>query len=483
MSPRSEPHDHPAALDLGNHAGPPGNRIRRSGALVLAIAVTQAACLVAGVYAFAGWMRSAVETVVYQQVLDDNLQMTRQLIVVVQLLDVDDLRDNPAAWRRAQAAVGSIELPNDGFVCLTDTRDGRLLCHPSFNGLDGPSDFRYTGGERPDYRGAPGDALLPGNPAVPAVSGGLRDYMGQLQVITAGRMKDIGVSVNVHQNFAGIAARVEGIMAPVFPVGLAVSALLVAATSGLVWMLLRRYECRLARLNAGLEATVDRRTATLRRTRDAVVFGLAKLAESRDTDTGEHLERIGFYVSTLARELTDQRAFITSDYIDDLALASSLHDIGKVAVPDAVLLKPGRFDADERAVMETHAARGGACLDAISAQLGDDDFLQLAREIAHAHHEKWDGTGYPARLTGDAIPFAARLVALADVYDALRSRRPYKDPMPHDRARGILLEGRGTHFDPDVVDAFLAVEDTFRRYADASNATIADGAPPAGIAA
>ena len=131
-----------------------------------------------------------------------------------------------------------------------------------------------------------------------------------------------------------------------------------------------------------------------------------------------------------------------------------------------VLLKPGAFTPEERTQMETHAALGGACLDAIGEQLGDDDFLQLSREIAYGHHEKWDGTGYPAQAKGEDIPASARIVALSDVYDALRSRRPYKEPMPHAQARAIIVEGRGSHFDPAVVDAFLACESVFERLSD-----------------
>ena len=135
-----------------------------------------------------------------------------------------------------------------------------------------------------------------------------------------------------------------------------------------------------------------------------MIFGLAKLAESRDTDTGEHLDRIRRYVTILAEQLRGDGMRIDQSYIDTLGLASSLHDIGKVGVPDAVLLKPGRLDADERVIIETHAAIGGDCLKAIGDQLGEDNFLQMAKEIAYSHHERWDGAGYPFRLGGEAIP-------------------------------------------------------------------------------
>ncbi|MEM7235469.1 MAG: HD domain-containing phosphohydrolase, partial [Planctomycetota bacterium] len=142
------------------------------------------------------------------------------------------------------------------------------------------------------------------------------------------------------------------------------------------------------------------------------------------------------------------------------------HDIGKVGIPDQVLLKPGSFTEEERTIMESHPRIGGECLEAISDQLGQDDFLQLSREIAFCHHEKWDGTGYPAGLSADEIPMSARIVALADVYDALRSRRPYKERMPHEEASRILQAGSGCHFDPDIVEAFLACEATFREISE-----------------
>ena len=200
------------------------------------------------------------------------------------------------------------------------------------------------------------------------------------------------------------------------------------------------------------------------------VFGLAKLAESRDNDTGEHLDRIRLYVTILAAQIEKVGEKRGKNYIETMALASSLHDIGKVGIPDSVLLKPGHFTGEEREIMETHAALGGDCLKAIGKQLGDDDFLQLARDIAYGHHEKWDGSGYPFGIAGDAIPISARIVALADVYDALRSRRPYKNPMPHEKAKAIIIEGRGSHFDPQVVDAFIQCEELFVEVSQRYNA-------------
>jgi HD-GYP domain-containing protein (c-di-GMP phosphodiesterase class II) len=214
-------------------------------------------------------------------------------------------------------------------------------------------------------------------------------------------------------------------------------------------------------LNHGLERVVSTSTSELIRTKNAVIFGLAKLAESRDNDTGEHLERIRIYVTILAKELGLSRSDFDERFIHDLGLASSLHDIGKVGIPDSILLKPGRLTREERGIMELHTLIGGECLDAIQARLGDNEFMSIARQIAYYHHEKWDGTGYPHSLKGTEIPLVARIVSVADVYDALTSKRPYKRAMSHEESRNIIVEGSGKHFDPEIVQAFLKHEKEF----------------------
>lgn len=214
-------------------------------------------------------------------------------------------------------------------------------------------------------------------------------------------------------------------------------------------------------LNHGLERAVHTSTCELIRTKNAVIFGLAKLAESRDNDTGEHLERIRIYVTILAKELALSRSDFDERFIHDIGLASSLHDIGKVGIPDSILLKPGRLTREERGIMELHTLIGGECLDAIQARLGDNEFMSIARQIAYYHHEKWDGTGYPHSLKGTEIPLVARIVSVADVYDALTSKRPYKQAMSHAQSRNIIVEGSGKHFDPEIVQAFLKHEHEF----------------------
>lgn len=216
--------------------------------------------------------------------------------------------------------------------------------------------------------------------------------------------------------------------------------------------------------NCRLEDVAIQKTKEVLQTRNAVIFGLAKLAESRDTDTGEHLDRIRNYVTLLANDLSDHIPDINEDidFIQNLELASSLHDIGKVGIPDSILLKPGRLTSEEREIMEIHTVIGGECLDAIGSRLGENEFMEMASSVAYSHHERWDGTGYPHGLKEDRIPLAARIVAVADVYDALTSKRPYKDPMTHEESRAIIVSGSGTQFDPEVVSAFLRNEEEFR---------------------
>ncbi len=199
--------------------------------------------------------------------------------------------------------------------------------------------------------------------------------------------------------------------------------------------------------------------------RVATILGLAKLAEYRDEDTGDHLERMREYCRIIATELSnwpEYRDYITGKYIEDIYLSSILHDIGKVGIPDDVLLKPGPLTEDEFEIIKKHTLFGGDALRAVEKQTEGRSFLILGREIAYSHHEKWDGTGYPAGLRNGRIPLSATIVALADVYDALTSKRCYKPAFSHEKAKQIIFEGRGTQFSPDVVDAFLAREEQFK---------------------
>ena len=228
--------------------------------------------------------------------------------------------------------------------------------------------------------------------------------------------------------------------------------------------------------NQVLEARVAERTRELALTQDVTILSLASLAETRDNETGNHIRRTQHYVRALAIALSEGSPY--ADDLDDRTIelwykSAPLHDIGKVGVPDSILLKPGKLTEAEFEVMKTHTTLGrDAILQAEVALIAGDDnfdsessFLQLAREIAYSHQEKWDGSGYPEGLAGEAIPLSARLMAVADVYDALISKRVYKPAFPHEKAVQIILEGKGAHFDPAIVEAFERVADDFRKIA------------------
>jgi putative two-component system response regulator len=217
------------------------------------------------------------------------------------------------------------------------------------------------------------------------------------------------------------------------------------------------------------------RTRELAATQDATILSMATLAETRDPETGLHLQRTQGYVRSLAKTLREHRRY--GEELDDQAIellfkSAPLHDIGKVGVPDRILRKPAKLDPDEFQEMKRHVRFGYEAIASTEKLLAGAgvssaaaSFLRYAREIAGCHHEKWDGSGYPEGMGGEDIPLSARLMALADVYDALRSARCYKPAYPHDRAKAEILAGRGGHFDPDVVDAFLSLEGEFETIA------------------
>ncbi|MTJ82804.1 MAG: two-component system response regulator [Telmatospirillum sp.] len=226
--------------------------------------------------------------------------------------------------------------------------------------------------------------------------------------------------------------------------------------------------------NDFLENEIAHRTRDLSALQDVTILALASLAETRDLETGNHIRRTQLYITALARRLKGHPRFaeqLSEGAIAMLGKSAPLHDIGKVGIPDRILLKPGPLSTEEFEVMKTHTTLGCEAIEHAERSLGVKvEFLTVAKEIAFSHQEKWDGSGYPQGLAGDAIPLSARLMAVADVYDALISRRIYKEAMPHDVAVSIILANRGIHFDPDIVDAFQAIAGEFRdiarRFAD-----------------
>ncbi|HEY0200419.1 MAG TPA: two-component system response regulator [Burkholderiaceae bacterium] len=219
-----------------------------------------------------------------------------------------------------------------------------------------------------------------------------------------------------------------------------------------------------------LERTLAQRTAELRDIQDATVLAMGALTEMHDTETGQHTRRTQLYVRALAEKLRRHPRFCSvldnDQMIDMLYKSAPLHDIGKIGIPDNILLKPGKLTVEEFEIMKTHTTLGRNAIEKIERRIGMQlDFLAVAKEIAYGHQEKWDGSGYPQGLAGEAIPISARLMALADMYDALIYRRVYKPAFPHEQACATISKGRGTHFDPAVVDAFIDIAEEFHTIA------------------
>jgi putative two-component system response regulator len=219
-----------------------------------------------------------------------------------------------------------------------------------------------------------------------------------------------------------------------------------------------------------LVTEVSKRGKELEFIQDVTILAMASLAETRDNETGNHLHRTQRYILALAEHLQRHPRFslvLTRTNIELIYKSAPLHDIGKVGIPDAILLKPGKLTVEEFEIMKTHAALGRIAIENAEKTIGRSaPFLKFAKEIAGSHQEKWDGSGYPEGLAGEDIPISARLMAVADVYDALVSARPYKKPMTHEQSSQIIIEGSGKHFDPDIVNAFIALQDKFKAIAE-----------------
>lgn len=222
----------------------------------------------------------------------------------------------------------------------------------------------------------------------------------------------------------------------------------------------------LLRQNHLLEEKVQQRTRDLSTVKKASIMALAALAEIRDSETGRHLQRSKLYIKKLAEYMGKTEKFrhsLTPEKVKSIVLSSPLHDIGKIGMPDHILLKPGPLSKQEYEMMKKHTILGrDAIMRAEKLIGGAETFLSCAREIIYSHHEKWNGTGYPEGLAGEDIPLPARLMAIVDAYDALTSQRVYKEAVPHEKAVDIIKSDSGTHFDPDVVEAFLALQETFK---------------------
>jgi response regulator RpfG family c-di-GMP phosphodiesterase len=438
-------------------------RVKSKSQLVEWISGVQIVLLACALAGFGWWVKSNIGGLIRAQIIDANQVVAEQIGRLLRTIESEEITFGDANWERFQSIVEETKLPNNGYLCIADASSGQLLCHPKIRLEPSLRDARL---DKVIARSLSRNAINLFQSALDNTdqhrpSTGVVGSGDKTEVISAALLQNIGAVLFVHQSESSTNAAVSTILTPVSLAGLVTGVILIVVTAKSSTFIIKGFEHTLVSINEGLEQTVRNRTESLMKTRNSVIFGLAKLAESRDSDTGEHLDRIRLFSSRLAEVHASRCDEIDPHCIESIGLASSLHDIGKVGVPDSVLLKPGKLDALERIEIQRHPALGEKCLDAIDRRLGEDRFLELAREICAYHHEKWDGSGYPYGKRGRDIPIAARIVALADVYDALRSKRPYKEAMSHNEACRIIAQGAGTHFDPAIVESFIDVHREF----------------------
>ncbi len=433
--------------------------------IVILISSVQLALLLFAVMMLSSWFHTQTEETIGQRTCNDNRTLAQQVTRSLNLPGPPKKFDPDSELERLSKKIETITVPNGGFIVVINPQSAQILCSAPESAI--PADFD------------------PANIKLKMLSKSLEAKVDLLRSVAPN---------NRHRHFDGraeIAGREHFVSVEFLPKLHAILMLgqpakhsmtgltdLIANTQQLVFTailllglvsislimsILNRSYQKSETITEGLESKVTQRESELLRTKNAVIFGLAKLAESRDNDTGEHLERIRSYVTIIAKDVASKREGLDDEWVRNLGLASSLHDIGKVGVPDSILLKPGPLSMEERAVIELHTVIGGECLEAIQMRLGNNSFMHTAKQVAFFHHERWDGSGYPHGLKEEETPLTARIVAVADVYDALTSKRPYKTSFGHLESRAIIISGSGSQFDPEIVDAFLRHEDEFKK--------------------
>lgn len=427
-------------------------RLRNRASLIAAVVLLQA--LVIGL----GWIgtlhlaRADVSARARARLLDDVERRVEQFSQELSRVAKGPLRYKGEGWEAAQELVEQYKLPQETGLVVLD-RFGRIVCHPGLRANPNLRNIDYSevvmtlqpGGDKVSVAGIEPGRVLTGE----------ADLLSGRTTLLVMYNDKTEARIVAHQSAAGMAT-LEQRLTSGFMLWGGLAGLLVLGVSlvGSV-VLVRRYDTYLARANERLEAEVELRTQKGLAIRNGLIFGLAKLADYRDTDTGRHLERIARYCELIGGALIGRHHEVDAAWIEGLKLASSMHDIGKVGIPDAILLKRGPLTLQERQLMELHPLIGADTLVAIRKRVGDDDLINMSIQVTLSHHERYDGTGYPYGLSGEQIPLAARIVALADVYDALTSDRVYREAGTHEEAVEAIRRERGTHFDPLVVDAFL----------------------------
>ena len=414
-------------------------------------------------------VRHRVATRLQDRILEQNTRTAESLAKTMDELEFGEAVCGSPGREKAQRMIEGLTLPAGGFVCLLDEHD-KIICHPRLR-----QDPNLCGVELRDMQVQQSDATTAalGDSDRTRVLAGQANFMDKgTHYLAAQYIPSMKARIVVQQPESGLLAFGEAVASGTMLRAAMLGVVILALTGAVSFTLIRRHNRVLEAINSGLEVEVAGRVRESLAARHSLIIGLAKLAEARDTDTGQHLERICTYSDLLAHQLRDTHPEITEVWMDNLRLAASLHDIGKVGIPDNVLLKPGKLTPEERLIIERHPAIGADTLLTVRERLGDDALLDLSLQVARSHHERWDGKGYPDKLAGVMIPLAARIVALADVYDALTSVRVYKPALSHADATAIIRDGRGSHFDPDVVAAFDRVAEEFARVREEMNPTV-----------
>jgi HD-GYP domain-containing protein (c-di-GMP phosphodiesterase class II) len=425
--------------------------------LFISILVAQTGCIAVGLAFHYCYISSAVAQAAAEEARADLANQFNRLDGALERSSVASLQHAGPAWEQIVAVWRTTASPTDRLVLLD--REGRAVTsadrRPTPNGTSQPLAIIHP-------NAAWGQFNEP-------IHGTLKDADGVENVALARSLASHDGYVLLTRLSA--AERIDPVLLK--------STLWVASGITLVWtigssavavfMLLAYFRQVPTVGRTHLDVQALRQAQALVRTQETVIFGLAKLSDSRDSDTGTHLERIAQFSSMLAAEMRHRPEFgdrISPSFVQLIGISSALHDIGKVGVEDSILRKPGSLTRDERERMQLHTQIGDECLREIERRLGSTNFLKMAREIVSAHHEWWDGQGYPLGLAGERIPLAARIVAVADVYDALRCKRVYKQALPHEECVRLIVEAAGSQFDPRVVQVFLQIHERFRQLAD-----------------
>ena len=430
--------------------------LRRAAAVAVLFGAAQAVVLAAGWFFVYQETHENVAQGVEDVILQANTAAANSIVDAMGGLP-EELVHGSAEWQRAQHVIENLALGSGGFACILDT-DGFIACHPELDTLPGLRELNL-GEELITVRGEDRTAPLASLGARRIITGTMEFTFDGRHYISTFQDRPGGTRLLVHQPVSGLTAAANHLTGGIlFQMGLA-GGLVCCLTMVLGYLISRAHSGEMARWNATLEQRVHDQTKEVLRARHGILFGIAKLSEYRDDETGAHVERMCAYAKALAIELARRGEPLDAAWIRNIEVAASLHDIGKVSIPDAILCKPGKLTAEEFSIMQTHTSAGEDALLAVRDRVGPDPLLDMGIAITSGHHERWDGSGYPHGLAGEDIPLEARIVAVADVFDALASRRVYKPAFDREHVGRLLREESGSHFDPNIIAAFEAIED------------------------